>query len=99
MATPRGTLHIVRNFTDTIANTGVYDVTYTLDDSQAEPHAGEHIRRFASEQELTEFLKKHLRRAPEEVENLLLRLQQDGRARISALQLEPNQLRELRLAA
>ncbi len=98
MPSTTGTLHILRNFEDIIDNSGVYDVAYTLDDSNAELEKAEHIRRFYGEQELMEFLKR-LKRGREEVEDVLHQLETEGRARISGLQLPPEDLRDLKLAA
>jgi hypothetical protein len=92
-----GTLHILRIQQDKQAG-GVYDATFT-DDARPEPEAHPRIRRFFGEQELTEFLKKELRRDPAEVLRLVEQLQREGRARISGLSLDEDDLRNLELAA
>ena len=96
-----GTLHILRTFADAIDKEGIFDVMYTLDNGSAEPEASvpHSMRRFYGEQQLTEFLKKHLGRKPPEVQSLLTLLQQDGRARITGLELGDKELGDLNLAA
>jgi len=89
----RGILHIVRNFNE-LDKSGVYDLAYTPEDGAASPGAGNHIRRFFGEQELTEFLKKHLNRDPGEVRKLIIELDRSGHARILNIAL-PDELRDL----
>ena len=98
MQETKGILHIVRNFHE-MDDSGVYDVTFTLADNRAESHAQERIRRFFGEQQLTEFLKKHLHRPAGEVDRLLQELQRTGHARIAGLELPQQELRKLDLAA
>ncbi len=87
----RGILHIVRNFHE-LDKSGVYDLAFTAEDSAAPP--GNRIRRLFGEQELTEFLKKHLNRDAKEVAKLLDELNQTGHARITDISLPP-ELRDL----
>ena len=92
-----GTLHIVRNFYTT-ANEGVYDVTFTRDDHPApEPHPI--LRRFVSEQELTEFLGKHLDCPPGKVAAIMRQLSEHNHARVPDLRFSQDELRRLKLAA
>lgn len=100
METIRGILHILRTFYGT-DNTGVYDVAFTRDDVSGialPPNPDQRIRRFSSEQELTEFLKKRLHRGAAEVERVLQSLRDEQRARIS-VDLPEDELRRLDLAA
>lgn len=92
----RGTLHIVRNFHE-LDKSGVYDVAFTLEDGHAGPPS-DRIRRFFGEQELTDFLKKHLQRNNSEVEKMMQELERSGHARIIGIEL-PEELSGLRDAA
>ena len=100
MATQRGTLHIVRNFHDMMSQTGVYDLAYTRDDGNAspQPDPNQRIRRFYGPQELSEFLKKHLQRDPNEVRRVIEEVERNGRARLG-VDLSEGELRKLDLAA
>jgi hypothetical protein len=96
----KGTLHIMRNFTELGETSGVYDVAYTAEDSNArEASSTQPIRRFFGEEELTEFLKKHLHRDQNEVDELVAELQRSGRARILGFSVPDDELRNLKLAA
>jgi len=97
MANERGTIHILRNFHQ-VDKTGVYDVAYTADDA-TEPNPEQPIRRLFGEQELVQFLKRYLHRDQTQVDRLLGELQQNGRARISGIEWDREQLRKLDLAA
>ncbi len=92
-----GTLHIVRNFYTT-ENQGVYDVTFTRDARPA-PEDKPVVRRFWDDQELADFLLKHLGRDRDEVKNIMTRLAESNRAAIPSLQLDQDDLRNLKLAA
>jgi hypothetical protein len=97
MALRHGTLHIVRNFYTT-ENQGVYDVIFSRAD-QSEPDPKPVLRRFPSDNELSEFLKRDLRRDPKEVATVMRALSDQNRAAIPSLQLDENELRRLKLAA
>ncbi len=92
-----GTLHIRRNFYTT-ENQGVYDVVFTHDDRE-EVEVNPVVRRFMSENELGEFLKRDLCRDPKEVTTVLRALKEQNRAAIPSLQFDEDELRELKLAA
>lgn len=91
--TNRGTLHIIRNFHE-LDKSGVYDMAYTLEDGAAKPSPNNHIRRFFGEQELTEFLKKHLNQSPDQVNKMIQELHDSGRTRILGISL-PDELDSL----
>lgn len=93
----QGTLHIVRNFY-TSQNQGVYDVMFTRDDRPA-PEPNPVLRRFMSDNELSEFLKRDLHRDPKEIATVMRALSEQSRAAIPSLQLAENELRKLKLAA
>jgi hypothetical protein len=97
MAHLQGTLHIARNFYTT-DNQGVYDVTFTRDD-HPEPEEKPVIRRFWDDQELADFLLKRLHRDAKEIKNIMVRLSERNHADISNLEMDENELRQLRLAA
>ena len=85
-------LHIIRNFHD-VNKAGVYDMAYSEEGTERSGPTNR-IRRFFGEQELTEFLKKHLNQSPEDVQKMMHELQQSGRTRIPDISL-PDELRDL----
>jgi hypothetical protein len=92
-----GTLHIARNF-HTEENQGVYDVMFTWDGPQGDPKRPV-LRRFMSDQELADWLMKHVRRDPREVRTIMRRFQSERHAHIHGLRMSEEELRELKLAA
>ncbi len=92
----KGTLHIARQFYG-LENEGVYDVVFTRD-RQKEPDPKPVVRRFFGEQELANFLTRHLRRDPTEVKDLIRRITEENHADIPSLEFRPEELRKLKLA-
>jgi hypothetical protein len=97
MATQRGTLHIARKFYTTEGQ-GVYDVVFTRHD-QPEPDPRPVIRRFWDDQELADFLVKRLHRDPNDVRNIMRGFSEKDHADIRDLEMDENELRQLKLAA
>lgn len=97
MERQRGSLHIVRKFQN-LDGSHVFDVMWTSSDRPG-PVDNRVLRRFSSEQELTDWLKKEMRRDPVEVEDLMRRFDREDRAEIPDLQLQQEELRKFKLAA
>jgi hypothetical protein len=98
----RGTLNILRTFRDELEDAGIYDVTFSMEErrpSQRFEEEPQRCRRFYGEQELAEFLTKHMGRNAEEAVGLVKQVRKDGRARIQGLEVEDLKLKSLHLAA
>jgi hypothetical protein len=93
----KGTLHILRNFHE-IDKSGVYDLAYTKDDSSG-PDPNQPIHRLFGETELTEYLRTKLHVDNTRLQKILNELEHNRRARISGLDFDREQLRNLDLAA
>lgn len=67
-------------------------MAYTMEDGDI--RGGNRIRRFFGDQELTDFLQKHLNRNSNEIQKMMQELHQNGRARIVGISL-PDELRDI----
>jgi hypothetical protein len=94
---PRGTVQIVRNFYTTEAE-GVYDMVFTPD-GQEQIEGEQVVRRFYGEQELSDFLKHHLRVPQRTADEAICKVMNGERASIPNLEFRIEELRRLKLAA
>jgi hypothetical protein len=75
------------------------DTVLYLQHTEADPDPNQPIHRLFGETELTNFLRSKLHRDSIQLEKILNELEENGRARISGLDLDREQLRGLDLAA